>query len=173
MAEKTKRLLGKREIKKGIKRLAKRLNEDYRDRSPVIICILKGAFVFLADLVRELRIPVRLDFISVSSYGDQSRTSGVVKIMKDISLDIEGEDVILVEDIVDTGLTLAYIHDFIMRKRPKSLKICALLKKRVKRTKKLIVHYRGFTIPNKYVVGYGLDFAERYRNLPEIRTMEF
>jgi hypoxanthine phosphoribosyltransferase len=166
-------LLGKREIRCGIKRLARKLNEDYRGRSPVIICILKGAFVFLADLIRELSVPVRLDFISVSSYGDQSRTSGVVKIIKDISLDIEGEDVILVEDIVDTGLTLSYIQDFLMRKNPRSLKICALLKKRVKRVKKIKIHYRGFTIPNKYVIGYGLDFAEKHRNLPEIRIMEF
>lgn len=173
MAEKTKRLLTRSEIKQGVKRLARKLDEDYRDRSPIIICILKGAFVFLADLVRELTIPVRLDFISVSSYGDQSRTSGVVKIMKDISLDIEGEDVILIEDIVDTGLTLGYIHDFLMRKHPRSLKICALLKKRVKRAKKIRIHYKGFSVPNKYVIGYGLDFAERYRNLPEIRIMEF
>ncbi len=173
MAERTRRLLGKSEIRRGIKRLARKLNDDYEGKSPIIICILKGAFVFLADLVRELTIPVRLDFISVSSYGDQSRTSGVVKIMKDISLDIEGEDVILVEDIVDTGLTLSYIHDFLMRKHPKSLKICALLKKRIKRTKKLKIDYRGFTVPNKYVIGYGLDFAEKYRNLPEIRIMEF
>jgi hypoxanthine phosphoribosyltransferase len=165
--------LGKSEIRQGIKKLAQKLNDDYENRSPIMICILKGAFVFLADLIRELSIPVRLDFISVSSYGDQSRTSGVVKIMKDISLDIEGEDVILVEDIVDTGLTLAYIHDFLMRKHPKSLRICALLNKRVKRSKKIKVHYKGFTVPNKYVIGYGLDFAEKYRNLPEIRIMEF
>lgn len=173
MAEKTKRLLTRSEIKQGVKRLARKLDEDYHDRSPVMICILKGAFVFLADLVRELTIPVRLDFISVSSYGDQSRTSGVVKIIKDISLDIEGEDVILVEDIVDTGLTLAYIHDFLMRKHPRSLKICALLKKRVKGAKMLRIHYKGFSVPNKYVIGYGLDFAEKFRNLPEIRIMEF
>jgi hypoxanthine phosphoribosyltransferase len=173
LAEQTKRLIGKAEIRRGIKRLARRLNEDYKNASPVVICILKGAFVFLADLIRELTFPVRLDFISVSSYGDQSRTSGVVKIMKDISLNIEGEDVILVEDIVDTGLTLAYIHDFLTRKHPRSLKICALLRKRVKRAKKMRIHYQGFIIPNKYVIGYGLDFAEKYRNLPEIRIMEF
>jgi hypoxanthine phosphoribosyltransferase len=173
LAEKTKRLIGKAEIRRGIIRLARRLNEDYKNTSPVVVCILKGAFVFLADLIRELTFSVRLDFISVSSYGDQSRTSGVVKIMKDISLNIEGEDVILVEDIVDTGLTLAYIHDFLMRKHPRSLKICALLRKRVKRAKKMKIHYQGFIIPNKYVIGYGLDFAEKYRNLPEIRIMEF
>ena len=116
---------------------------------------------------------LRIDFISVSSYSDSSRTSGVVKIIKDISIDIEGEDVLLVEDIVDTGLTLSYIFDFLKRKNPKSLKICALLEKRVRRTKKIKIDYRGFTVPNKYVIGYGLDFSEKYRNLPEIITMEF
>jgi hypoxanthine phosphoribosyltransferase len=166
-------LLRKSEIKKGIKRIAMKINSDYRGRSPILICILKGAFVFLADLIRELDIPLQVDFISVSSYGDQSRTSGIVKIIKDISIDIEGEDVLLVEDIVDTGLTLAYIRDFLLRKHPESLKICALLNKRVRRTKKIKIDYRGFTVPNKYVIGYGLDFAGKFRNLPEIRTMEF
>ncbi|TES91420.1 MAG: hypoxanthine phosphoribosyltransferase [Candidatus Cloacimonadota bacterium] len=173
MANKTKRLLGKRDIKRGVKKLAQELNNDYRDRSPILVCILKGAVVFLADLIRELNFPLRIDFISVSSYGDSSRTSGVVKIIKDISIDIEGENVLLVEDIVDTGLTLSYIFDFLKRKNPRSLKICALLEKRVKRTKKIKIDYRGFTVPNKYVIGYGLDFSEKYRNLPEIITMEF
>lgn len=173
MDKKTKRLLGKREIKNGIKRLAQKLNDDYRDTSPIFVCILKGAFMFLADLIRELNVPIRIDFLSVSSYGDSSRTSGVVKIIKDISIDIEGEDVLLVEDIVDTGLTLSYIFDFLRRKNPKSLKICALLEKKVRRTKKIKIDYRGFFVPNKYVIGYGLDFCEKYRNLPGINTMEF
>ncbi|MCK4234518.1 hypoxanthine phosphoribosyltransferase [candidate division WOR-3 bacterium] len=173
MDKKIKRLLGKAEIKKGIKKLAQKLNNDYRNKSPIIVCILKGAFMFLADLIRELKIPVRIDFISVSSYGDSSRTSGVVKINKDISIDIEGEDVLLVEDIVDTGLTLSYIFDFLRRKNPKSVKICALLEKRVKRSKKIKIDYRGFVVPNKYVIGYGLDFAEKHRNLSDIHVMEF
>jgi len=173
LAKKTKRLLGKKEIKNGIKKLAQKLNNDYCDTSPIFVCILKGAFMFLADLIRELNVPIRIDFLSVSSYGDSSRTSGVVKIIKDISIDIEGEDVLLVEDIVDTGLTLSYIFDFLKRKNPKSLKICALLEKKVRRTKKIKIDYRGFFIPNKYVIGYGLDFCEKYRNLPEIDTMEF
>ena len=173
MNKKVKLVLKKSDIKKGVKKLAQQLNVDYCNSSPIIVCILKGAFLFLADLIRELTIPVRVDFISVSSYGDSSRTSGVVKIMKDISIDIEGEDVILVEDIVDTGLTLSYIYDFLKRKNPRSIKICALLVKKVKRTKKIKVDYRGFFVPNKYVIGYGLDFAERHRNLPDIHVMEF
>ncbi|TET24379.1 MAG: hypoxanthine phosphoribosyltransferase [Candidatus Cloacimonadota bacterium] len=172
MDKKTKRLLGKGEIRKGIKMLAEKIDNDYEGASPVIICILKGAFVFLADLIRELKIPMKLDFISVSSYGDSSRTRGVVKILKDISIDIAGEDVIIVEDIVDTGLTLVSVHDFIKRKNPRSLKICTLLEKKVKRVKKVKIDYRGFVVPNKYVIGYGLDFGEKHRNLPEIRIME-
>ncbi len=166
-------LLGKREIKKGIKRIAGQLNNDYNNKSPILVGILKGAFVFLADLVRELTFPTKIDFISVSSYGDSTRSSGVVKITRDISIDIEGEDVILIEDVIDTGLTLSFIYDFLKRKNPKSLRICAFLEKKVERAKKFKVDYRGFLIPNKYIVGYGLDFSERLRNLPEINTMEF
>ncbi len=172
MGNKTVRLLKKSEIKRGVKRLAQQLNDDYRERSPIIICILKGAFVFLADLIRELEIPLRIDFLSVSSYSDSTRTSGVVKIVKDISMDIEGEDVLLVEDVVDTGLTLSYIINFLIRKNPKSLKICSLLEKKIRREKKIKIDYCGFHIPNKYVIGYGLDFCEKFRNLPDINTME-
>lgn len=173
MASRTIPLLGKSEIKKCIRKLAQQLNSDYQDKSPIIVCILKGAFVFLADLIRQLKFPLKVDFLSVSSYGDATRTSGVVKIIKDIAIDIEGEDVLLVEDVVDTGLTLSYIFDFLRRKNPRSIKICALLEKRVRRAKKIKVDYRGFLIPNKYVIGYGLDFSEKYRNLPDISTMEF
>ena len=172
MGNKTVRLLKKSEIKRGVKRLAQQLNDDYRERSPIIICILKGAFVFLADLIRELEIPLRIDFLSVSSYSDSTRTSGVVKIVKDISMDIEGEDVLLVEDVVDTGLTLSYIINFLIRKNPKSLKICSLLEKKIRREKKIKIDYCGFHIPNKYVIGYGLDFCEKFRNLPDINTLE-
>jgi len=170
---KSKLLFKKGEIKKQVKKLAEKLNKDYDSKNPILVCILKGAFVFLADLIRELRFPVRIDFISVSSYGDATRTSGIVKILKDISFDIEGEDVILIEDVLDTGLTLSYIYDFLSRKNPKSLKICVLLEKEINRTKKIKVDYRGFTIPNKYVIGYGLDFNEKFRNLPDISVMEF
>jgi len=170
---KKKVLLGKREIKKGVKKLAYELNNDYSDKSPVLVGILKGAFIFMADLVRELSFPMRIDFISVSSYGDRTRSSGVVKITRDISVNIEGEDVILVEDVVDTGLTLSFIYDFLKRKNPNSLKVCALLEKKVERTKRFKIDYRGFWVPNKYVVGYGLDFGEKLRNLDKINTMEF
>jgi len=173
LGNKTVRLLKKSEIKKGVKRLAQQLNDDYRERSPVIICILKGAFVFLADLIRELEIPLKIDFLFVSSYHGSTRTSGVVKIVKDISIDIEGEDVLLVEDVVDTGLTLSYIINFLIRKNPKSLKICSLLEKKIRREKKIKIDYCGFLIPNRYVIGYGLDFCEKFRNLPDINTMEF
>ena len=172
MANKTVRLLKKSEIKRGVKRLAQQLNDDYRERSPIIICILKGAFVFLADLIRELEIPLKIDFLFVSSYSDSTRTSGVVKIVKDISIDIEGEDVLLVEDVVDTGLTLSYIINFLIRKNPKSLKVCSLLEKKIRREKKIKIDYCGFHIPNRYVIGYGLDFCEKFRNLPDINTME-
>jgi hypoxanthine phosphoribosyltransferase len=172
LGNKTVRLLKKSEIKRGVKRLAQQLNDDYRERSPIIICLLKGAFVFLADLIRELEIPLKVDFLFVSSYRDSTRTSGVVKILKDISIDIEGEDVLLVEDVVDTGLTLSYITNFLIRKKPKSLKICSLLEKKIRREKKIKIDYCGFHIPNRYVIGYGLDFCEKFRNLPDINTME-
>jgi hypoxanthine phosphoribosyltransferase len=173
LANKTVRLLKKSEIKRAVKRLAQQLNDDYRERSPIIICVLKGAFVFFADLIRELEIPFKIDFLSVSSYGDSRRTSGVVKITKDISIAIEGEDVLLVEDVVDTGLTLSYILNLLIRRNPKSLKICSLLEKKIRREKKIKIDYCGFHIPNRYVVGYGLDFCEEFRNLPDINTMEF
>jgi len=173
LPNKTKIFLGKGEIKEGVKKLAKQIERGYSGKSPILICILKGAFVFLADLIRELTLPLKIDFLSVSSYGDATKTSGVVKILKDISIDIEGEDVLLIEDVVDTGLTLSYIFDFLKRKNPKSLKICALLEKKVRRGRKIKIDYRGFYVPNKYVIGYGLDFSERYRNLPGIYTMDF
>ena len=165
-------LLSEKEIKKRVSELGKEITYDYKSSTPIIIGILKGAFIFLADLIRTIEIPVQLDFFSVSSYGMQSYSTGVVKIKKDIDLDISKRDVILVEDIVDTGLTLNYIKNYLKGRNSRSVKICALLDKPHAHKIDINVDYKGFEIENQFVVGYGLDYAERYRNLPYIAILK-
>ncbi|MEO0086763.1 MAG: hypoxanthine phosphoribosyltransferase [candidate division WOR-3 bacterium] len=166
------KLIGEEDIKEKVKELADRISKDYCNKDLVLIGVLKGAFVFLADLIRNLTIPCCCDFIKVSSYGQGTETSGVVKIVADISTPIENKDVLLVEDIVDTGLTLKYLIDHLSLKKPKSLKICALLDKPEKHRLKISIDYLGFTIPNKFVVGYGIDYDEKFRYLPYIGYIE-
>lgn len=166
--EKLKVLLRKAEIRRRVRELARQLERDYEGESVHLICILKGACIFLADLLRELKLPVSVDFIAVSSYGKGSLPSGEVRITKDLDASVEGQNVIIVEDILDTGLTLNYLYRILQSRKPKSLKIAALLDKPARRVKEVPVDYIGFEIPDQFVVGYGLDYGENYRNLPDV-----
>jgi len=151
--------------------IGERITEDYAGRSLLLVGVLKGAFVVMADLSRYIRLPLEFDFMAVSSYGAATRTSGVVRILKDLDHDIEGRDVLLVEDIVDSGLTLNYLLKNLRGRRPASLEVMALLQKVGLQKVPLDIRYPGFDIPPEFVVGYGLDFAERYRNLPYVATL--
>ena len=141
---------------------------DYGGRAPVLVGILKGATLFVADLARAINLPVEFDFMAVSSYGSATTSSGIVRITKDLDSSIDGRDVILVEDIVDSGMTLRYLREYLERRNPASLAVCTLLDKQVARKADVAVEYVGFQIPDAFVVGYGLDYAERYRNLPYV-----
>jgi hypoxanthine phosphoribosyltransferase len=152
--------------------LGARLNEDYAGRDLVLICVLKGAVLFLSDLMRELTMPFEVDFMAVSSYGEATRTSGVVKLVKDLDRPIEGRDVLIVEDIVDSGLTLDYLKRSLEERGPSSVRVCALLTKPDRRQVPLDPDYVGFEIPDRFVVGYGLDHAERLRGLPYIAALD-
>jgi len=158
-------------IKRRVAALARQINRDYRGKKLVLVGVLKGAFVFLADLLRAIKIPVELDFIQVASYGASTKSSGVIKIKKDVDLSIVGKDVLLVEDIVDYGYTLDFLLKFLRDKKPRSVKICALLDKPSRRKVKVPIAYRGFKVPDEFIVGYGLDFAEKHRNLPYIAAL--
>ena len=155
-------------IQKKVRELAKKISEDYNGEELVLIGVLKGGFIFLADLAREITIPVAIDFISVSSYGSSSKSSGVVRILKDIDIDIFNKHLLLVEDLIDTGLTLSHLKELFRTRNPKSIKVCTILDKPSKRLLDRPVEYPGIEIPDKFVVGYGLDYAEKYRNLPEV-----
>ena len=161
-------LLRGSEIRRRVRLLARQIERDYKGDSLHLICILKGACIFLADLLRELKLPVSVDFIAVSSYGKGSLPSGEVRITKDLDQSIEGLNVLVVEDILDTGLTLNYLFRILQSRKPKSLRIAALLDKPARRVKEVPVDYIGFKIPDEFVVGYGLDYGERYRNLPDV-----
>lgn len=161
-------LISGEEIQRRVLELGADISRDYEGKVPVLVTVLRGGVVFLADLMRAIDIDPEIDFMAVSSYGKETRTSGVVRILSDLTMNIEGRHVIIVEDIVDTGLTLAYIREVLETRQPASLRICALLDKKARRETEVRVDYVGFDIPDKFVVGYGLDFAERYRNLPHI-----
>lgn len=160
------------EVQTKIRELGDRITEDYRGRDLLLVGVLKGAFVLMADLSRHIRLPLQFDFMAVSSYGVATKTSGVVRIMKDLDHDIEGKNVLLVEDIVDSGLTLAYLLRNLRARKPASLEVCALLRKPEVQQVSLDIKYKGFEIPPVFVVGYGLDFAEKYRNLPYVATLK-
>jgi hypoxanthine phosphoribosyltransferase len=164
-------LIKEEEIGKKVTELAKRINADYRDRQPVLIGVLKGAFVFLADLLREIDITVEVDFLSIRSYNGKE-SSGVVRITHDLSLNIENRDVILIEDIIDTGRTVNYILENLRTRRPRSLVVCSLLNKKERRVIDVPLKYVGFTIPGLFVVGYGLDLDNSYRNLKYIGVLD-
>jgi hypoxanthine phosphoribosyltransferase len=159
-------------LEEGISRLASEVDRDQNGRPVLLVGILKGSVFFLCDLAKKLKTPVSLDFLQVSSYGSGTKSSGNVRLVRDLSTDVAGRDVIIVEDIVDTGRTLHKIIEILGTRHPKSVKICALLKKRIPGNEGIPVDYLGFTIDDHFVVGYGLDFAESYRNLPFIGILE-
>jgi hypoxanthine phosphoribosyltransferase len=159
-------------IKRRVGELGQKIAEDYRGKSPVMVGILKGGVPFLADLIRQIDLPLEYDLMAVSSYGASTKSSGVVKILKDMDISIEGRDIIIVEDIVDTGLTLHYLLDNLKSRRPNSLKVCTILDKPSQRKVQIQPDYNGFEIPNVFVVGYGLDYAGKYRNLPYIGVLK-
>ena len=166
--EKIEVLISSREIEEKVKQLARQVSDDYRGKKPLLVCVLKGAVIFLSDFMRHLDIPVEIDFMAVSSYGDSTKTSGVVRILKDLDGSIEGKDIIIVEDIVDTGLTLDYLKENLLSRNPDSLRLVTLLDKPERREVDVEPDYCGFCIPDKFVVGYGLDCNEQHRNLPDI-----
>ncbi|WP_138756016.1 hypoxanthine phosphoribosyltransferase [Paenibacillus sinopodophylli] len=155
-----------------VKELGALLSKDFHERNPLVICVLKGAFIFMADLVKEITVPLEIDFMAVSSYGQSTKSSGVVKIIKDLDVSVEGRDVLIVEDIIDSGLTLSYLIDVLERRNAKSVTVVTLFDKPARRTVELEADYTGFTLPDEFVVGYGLDFAEKYRNLPYIGILK-
>src|SRR6266480_102054 len=165
-------LLDAETIRRRVGELGARISNDYAGRDLVLVSILKGALPFLADLMREVPIYCSLDFLEVSSYGAGTTSSGVVRILKDLAHPIEGRDVLVVEDILDTGHTLSYVFEHLRAQRPASVRLCVLLDKPARRVIPIEIDYRGFEIPDKFVVGYGLDYAERYRNLPFVGVLK-
>jgi len=164
-------LINDTELKEKVIELGKKISDDYKGLSPVFITVLRGSIIFLCDLIREVKIPISLDFLSVSSYSGQSHT-GVVRIIKDLDENIENKHVILIEDIIDTGLTLNYIIGMLRERKPASIKVCALLDKKVRRIIDIPIDYKGFEIPDEFVVGYGMDYNQQYRNLPFIGILK-
>ncbi|HNT52283.1 MAG TPA: hypoxanthine phosphoribosyltransferase [Candidatus Syntrophosphaera sp.] len=165
-------LLDEYQIQTRVREIGMQVAAEYKDKTPVMLGILKGGVVFLADLIRSITIPVELDFMAISSYGSSTSSSGVVKIRKDIDVDIRDRDVIIVEDIVDSGLSLQYIRDYVLKHAPASLKTCVLLDKPAAHKLEVSFDYVGFEIGNEFVVGYGLDYNEQYRNLPYIGILK-
>ncbi|MGH7273019.1 MAG: hypoxanthine phosphoribosyltransferase [Nitrospiria bacterium] len=171
------RIYGKPIITQGdmhrrIRELGNRISEDYEGKDLVLVGVLKGAFAFYADLVRAIQLPLMVDFLVVSSYGSKAKTSGRVKIISDLTTEIKGHDVLLVEDIVDSGMTLSFLRKKLMARHPESLRVCTLLEKPERRKADVVLDYVGFSIPDKYVVGYGLDYQGKYRNLPYIAVLD-
>jgi hypoxanthine phosphoribosyltransferase len=165
-------LFSQQEIKHTIVRLAAEIKKDYQGKHPLFISILKGSFVFLADLIRQLDLPLEVDFVKVSSYGSSKETSGKVKMVQGLNTPIKGRDVLVVEDIVDTGLTLSFLLEHLQKKKPASLKLCALADKPSRRQVPVPIDYLGFTVPDKFIVGYGIDWNENFRYLPDICVID-
>lgn len=172
MAERVKVLVPEEDVAKRIKELGEQISKDYAGKQVHLICVLKGGVFFMCELAKRITVPVSMDFMSVSSYGDGTKSSGVVKIAKDLDETLEGKNVLIVEDIIDSGRTLYYLMDILYKRNPKSMKLCTLLDKPERRVKDVKVDYVGFNIPDEFVVGYGLDYAQRYRNLPFIGVVE-
>lgn len=165
-------LLTRDEIAAAVSRLAAEICRDYRDKNPLLIAVLKGSFVFLADLVRQLDFPLEIDFVRLSSYGRGMESSGIVKMAPGAPSKITGRHILVIEDIIDTGLTAALLLDYLRQRKPASLKLCALTDKEARRRVMVNIDYRGLAVPDKFIVGYGLDQNERFRHLPEIYTLE-
>ena len=165
-------LISEEEIQKKVAEMGRKISQDFRDKDPLFVGVLKGCFIFMADLFREVTIPGSVDFMAVSSYGNGTSTTGAVKINKDLSQDIENRDVIIVEDILDSGVTLSYLTKYLQNRKPISICIATLLDKPARRRADVQAKYVGFTVPDAFVVGYGLDYAEKYRNLPFIGILK-
>jgi hypoxanthine phosphoribosyltransferase len=165
-------LISRDEIAKAVDRLAREIKRDYQGKQPLLIGVLKGSFVFMADLIRQLDLPLELEFIKLSSYGAARESSGKVRVVQGLKTLIKGRDVLVVEDIVDTGITTSFLLDYLKKKKPASLKLCTLTDKPSRHRVPVSIDYLGFTVPNKFIVGYGIDFDERFRNLPHIYTLE-
>lgn len=160
------------QIQQKVQELGATISKEFEGRNPLVICVLKGAFIFMADLVKTITIPLEIDFMAVSSYGQSTKTSGVVKIIKDLDASVQGRDVLIVEDIIDSGLTLSYLIDVLERRNAKSITLVTLFDKPTGRKVELEADYKGFVLPDAFVVGYGLDYAEQYRNLPIIGILK-
>jgi len=169
---KLKILISRDEIAKAVDRLASEIKRDYQGKQPLLIGVLKGSFMFMADLIRQLDLPLELDFIGLSSYGAARESSGRVRVAQGVKTPIKGRDVLVIEDIVDTGITISFLLDYLKKKQPASLKLCTLTDKPSRRRVPVSIDYRGFTVPNKFIVGYGLDCDQRFRNLPDIYALE-
>jgi hypoxanthine phosphoribosyltransferase len=165
-------LISKKQIRQRTRELAQEISRDYEGKDLLLVCVLKGGIVFLVDLMRELTIPHSIDFMATSSYGASTESSGVVRILKDLDKPIEGRNVLIVEDIIDTGHTLDYLTRILQERAPANLHICTLLNKQERREVDIPIDYVGFNIPNKFVIGYGLDFGELYRNLPFVGVLK-
>ncbi|WP_274365915.1 hypoxanthine phosphoribosyltransferase [Paenibacillus thermotolerans] len=165
-------LFSEQDIQQKIAELGKQITEEYAGKNPLVLCVLKGAFLFMGDLVKRIDIPLEIDFMAVSSYGKATQSSGVVKILKDLDTPVEGRDILIVEDIIDSGLTLSYLVDVLERRNAHSIKIVTLFDKPARRTVGLEADYKGFVIPDAFIVGYGLDYDEKYRNLPYVGVLK-
>ena len=165
-------LFSEEQLKARVREIAGQIDRDFAGKEPMLISVLRGSFIFMADLMRSITLPCTVDFMAVSSYGAGTASSGQVRIIKDLSEHLEGRDVIVVEDILDSGNTLSYLLQLLQARSPASVRLCTLLDKPSRRTKEVELHYSGFTIPDYFVVGYGLDYAEKYRNLPYIGILK-
>ncbi len=165
-------LFSRQEIEVAVKRLAAEIRRDYQDKNPILIGILKGSFVFMADLIRLLGFPLEVEFIKLSSYGRGRSTPGEIKVIQGLRAEVKGRDVLVIEDIVDTGRSVAFLVDYLRKKRPTSLKLCALTDKPSRRQVPVTIDYLGFTVPDKFIVGYGIDWDEKFRYLPDICVLE-
>ncbi len=165
-------LFTSKQIESAVDRLAAEIIQNHRDKNPVVVGILKGVFIFMADLIRRLDFPLEVEFVNLSSYGSDRQTSGRVRVVQGLRCPIKGRDVLVIEDIIDTGITGAFLLEYLEKKKPVSLKLCALLDKPSRRKKPVKIDYLGFVVPDKFLVGYGLDCDEQYRNLPDICYLE-
>ncbi|MBQ3087875.1 MAG: hypoxanthine phosphoribosyltransferase [Clostridia bacterium] len=160
------------QIQQKVQEIGRQISEDYKDKKLMLVSVLKGSVLFMADLMRAVTIPCEIDFMSVSSYGNDTNSSGRVRILKDLDRDIEGYDLIIVEDILDSGKTLSYLKNILQTRNPASIRICTLLEKPERKNAEIFADYSGFDVPNEFVVGYGLDYAQKYRNLPFIGVLK-
>lgn len=172
MAENVRVLIPEKDVEERIREMGRQISDEYKGRQVHLICVLKGGVFFMCELAKKIDVPVSLDFMSVSSYGDGTSSNGVVRIVKDLDESLEGKDVIVVEDIIDSGRTLSYLLELLKKRNPNSMRLCTLLDKPDRRVREVHVDYVGFEIPDEFVVGYGLDYAQKYRNLPYIGIVD-